>query len=85
MNDIMMNLFEYAAQFHLPDYRSSPEYIASYRRFVAQDAALRALLDEDGRHILNELLNEQTHQLCMETFAFFEAAFAVNRELKSIV
>ena len=85
MTDIMMTLFDYAANSHLPDYRSSPEYDASSRRFDACDAALRALLDDDGRRLLNELLNEQCRQLCMETYAFFEAAFSVNRELNQIL
>lgn len=81
MTDLMMTLFEYASHTHLPDYLHDPEFLAASRRFDETESALNALLDDNGKHLLTQLINEYGSQAAFETYAFFEAAFGVCGEL----
>ena len=81
----MTHLFEYASSHCLPDYFHDPEFESSCHRFDAIETALNALLDEDGQHLLTQLINEYGNQAALETYAYFEAAFGVCGELNAIL
>jgi len=81
MTDLMATLQEYASHTHLPNYQRDPKFKESVRRYEETEAALNALLDDNGRKLLIKLINEYGNQAAMETNAFFEAAFGVCGEL----
>lgn len=81
MTDLMNTLYSFVTTHKVNGLWDDPEYRSATACVQRQEDKLRALLDEAGRQVLDDLLNEQLNQHCMELEQLFQGTIALCREL----
>lgn len=85
MSDLMRTLYAFVMEHRMGGVWDDAEYRSFSSRAQLQEDKLRALLDQEGRQILDDLLGELRLQNNVEMETLFRATVGLCRELNGVL
>lgn len=85
MTDLMENLYEFLIRQRVDALLANTEYPDFAACQALQEEKLRAMLNENGQALLDDLLTELSFQHSAELEAMFRASMGLCRELSGLV
>lgn len=84
MSPLLQALYEYVNTYRMNPKGIDPEYCSACGCADRHEERLRALLNEEGRQILRDMLSELALSHAIEQEAMFCAALVLGRELANL-